>query len=111
MYTPSSRKNAATKADIISPNTMRLLTLSQVDVLIFFIFPLNDDAVARRTANRSFPGRRAGVVVLVLPTDEELMIAQHTLAFLPKGAAKSRHVAQDAAAMTATNEVNQGETP
>jgi acetate kinase len=29
------------------------------------------------------------VAVLVVPTDEELMIAQHTLAFLPKHAAKS----------------------
>ena len=29
------------------------------------------------------------VVVLVVPTDEELMIAQHTLAFLPKHTAKS----------------------
>ena len=29
------------------------------------------------------------VAVLVVPTDEELMIAQHTLAFLPKHTAKS----------------------
>jgi acetate kinase len=40
------------------------------------------------------------VAVLVVPTDEELMIAQHTLAFLPKGTAKSTHAARDAAAMT-----------
>jgi acetate kinase len=29
------------------------------------------------------------VAVLVVPTDEELMIARHTLAFLPKHTAKS----------------------
>jgi acetate kinase len=34
------------------------------------------------------------VALLVVPTDEELMIAQHTLAFLPKGTAKSRLAAQ-----------------
>src|SRR5262245_16235872 len=54
---PSSRKNAATKADTISPNTMRLLTLSQFDVLIFLIFPLNDDVVARHGDGR--PDREA----------------------------------------------------
>src|SRR5262249_45347707 len=34
-------------------------------------------------------GRDSKVAVLVIPTDEELMIAQHTLAFLPKHTAKS----------------------
>src|SRR5260370_38813242 len=40
------------------------------------------------------------VAVLVVPTDEELMIAQHTLAFLPKHTAKSGMHPRDAAAMT-----------
>ena len=40
------------------------------------------------------------VALLVVPTDEELMIARHTLALLPKGSAKSTHAARDAAAMT-----------
>ena len=44
----------------------------------------------------------SGVAVLVVPTDEELMIAQHTLAFLLKGTAKSTHAAQDEA-MSGTN--------
>jgi acetate kinase len=38
-------------------------------------------AIAHRPESR--------VAVLVVPTDEELMIAQHTLAFPPKHAAKS----------------------
>jgi hypothetical protein len=46
------------------------------------------------------------VAVLVVPTDEELMIAQHTLAFLPKHTAKSGMHPRDAAAMTGTIEVN-----
>jgi hypothetical protein len=37
----------------------------------------------------SRPESRVGV--LVMPTDEELMIAQQMLAFLPKHAAKSGH--------------------
>jgi acetate kinase len=42
------------------------------------------------TAGKSLISRpESRVVLLVVPTDEELMIAQHTLAFLPKHAAKS----------------------
>jgi acetate kinase len=61
-------------------------------------------AVLDRAANadgKSLISRpESRVAVLVVPTDEELMIAQHTLAFLPKSAAKSTHAARDAAAMT-----------
>jgi acetate kinase len=39
------------------------------------------------------------VAVLVVATDEELMIAQQTLAFLPQHAAKSGHAPRDAGAM------------
>jgi acetate kinase len=39
------------------------------------------------------------VAVLVVATDEELMIAQQTLAFLPKHAAKSGHAPRDAGIM------------
>ena len=65
-----------------------------------------DDAAARRiteklgwlgvfdpaanAAGKSLTSRpESRVAVLVVPTDEELMIAQHTLAFLPKHTAKS----------------------
>ena len=58
---------------------------------------------AANAAGKSLISRpESRVVVLVVPTDEELMIAQHTLAFLPKGAAKSAHAARDAA-MSGTN--------
>jgi Acetokinase family len=56
---------------------------------------------AANSAGESLISRpESRVAVLVVPTDEELMIAQHTLAFLPKGTAKSTHAARDAAAMT-----------
>jgi acetate kinase len=61
-------------------------------------------AVLDRAANadgKSLISRpESRVAVLVVPTDEELMIAQHTLAFLPKSTATSTHAARDAAAMT-----------
>jgi acetate kinase len=45
---------------------------------------------AANAAGKSLISRpESRVVVLVVPTDEELMIAQHTLAFLPKHTAKS----------------------
>jgi acetate kinase len=45
---------------------------------------------AANTAGKSLISRpESRVVLLVVPTDEELMIAQHTLAFLPKHTAKS----------------------
>jgi acetate kinase len=45
---------------------------------------------AANAAGKSLISRpQSRVAVLVVPTDEELMIAQHTLAFLPKHAAKS----------------------
>jgi acetate kinase len=45
---------------------------------------------AANAAGKSLISRpESRVAVLVVPTDEELMIAQHTLAFLPKHAAKS----------------------
>jgi acetate kinase len=45
---------------------------------------------AANAAGKSLISRpESRVAVLVVPTDEELMIAQHTLAFLPKSAAKS----------------------
>jgi acetate kinase len=53
---------------------------------------------AANAAGQSLISRpESRVVLLVVPTDEELMIAQHTLAFLPKDAAKSSHAARDAA--------------
>jgi len=61
---------------------------------------------AANAADKSLISRpESRVHLLVVPTDEELMIAQHTLAFLPKGTAKSTHSARDAA-MSGTNEVN-----
>jgi acetate kinase len=61
---------------------------------------------AANAAGKSLISRPQNRVhLLVVPTDEELMIAQHTLAFLPKGTAKSTHSARDAA-MSGTNEVN-----
>jgi acetate kinase len=45
---------------------------------------------AANAAGKSLISRpESRVAVLVVPTDEELMIAQHTLAFLPKHTAKS----------------------
>jgi acetate kinase len=45
---------------------------------------------AANTAGKSLISRpESRVALLVVPTDEELMIAQHTLAFLPKHTAKS----------------------
>jgi acetate kinase len=62
---------------------------------------------AANTAGKSLISRpESRVAVLAVPTDEELMIAQHTLAFLPKHAAKSGMHPRDVAAMTRTNEVN-----
>jgi acetate kinase len=59
--------------------------------------------VLDRAANadrKSFISRpESRVVLLVVPTDEELMIAQHTLAFLRKHAAKSGHAPRDAGAI------------
>jgi hypothetical protein len=50
-----------------------------------FVFDPAANAAGKSLISR--PERR--VAVLVVPTDEELMIAQHTLAFLPKHTAKS----------------------
>jgi len=45
---------------------------------------------AANTAGKSLISRpESRVVLLLVPTDEELMVAQHTLAFLPKHTAKS----------------------
>src|SRR5262249_55759612 len=47
------------------------------------------DPAANAAGKSLISGRDSKVAVLVIPTDEELMIAQHTLAFLPKHTAKS----------------------
>jgi acetate kinase len=47
------------------------------------------DPAANAAGKSLISGRDSKVAVLVVPTDEELMIAQHTLAFLPKHTAKS----------------------
>src|SRR6516225_10556306 len=47
------------------------------------------DPAATADGNLLISRPESRVVLLVVPTDEELMIAQHTLAFLPKHTAKS----------------------
>jgi acetate kinase len=57
------------------------------------------DPAANAEAKSLISRPESRVVLLVVPTDEELMIAQHTLAFLPKHAAKSGHAPRDAGAL------------
>jgi acetate kinase len=57
------------------------------------------DPAANAEAKSLISRPESRVVLLVVPTDEKLMIAQHTLAFLPKHAAKSGHAPRDAGAL------------